>query len=152
MNRRMFLTATLAALPLSVSWAHNGIDHDAHHGGVVVPHKAIHFEAVALPAGGVQLYFSDKSGEPMPASTVKQVAAEIEYSGGKTETVDMAIDPTGVFWAGKSAPLTDAKAMLRVGFSFESAPVILEVSGAALIAAAKKPKKTADKKIADQRP
>jgi len=145
MNRKfLFALALLAAPP---SWAHNGVDDEPHHGGVVRPYKSLHFEAVTLPAGGVQIYFSDAMGEPLPASAVTQVAAEIEHPGGKTDTVDMDIDPTGVFWTGKSAPLSDAKAVLRIGFSFHGAPATVEVPGARLIAAAKKgpPKKVADK-------
>lgn len=145
MNRfGLILLALLAVFP---ALAHNGVDDEPHHGGVVKPYKTLHFEAVALPAGGVQLYFSDAMGEPLPASAVSQVAAEIEHPGGKTDTVDMAIDPTGVFWAGKSAPLSDAKAVLRIGFSFQGVPATTEVPAAALIAAAKKKpvgKKTAD--------
>ncbi|HEX2761596.1 MAG TPA: hypothetical protein VHM27_13820 [Rhizomicrobium sp.] len=153
MNRRTLLLASLVVSPMffASAWAHNGVDHGAYHGGVVRPYKELHFEAVVLPAGGVQLYFSDKMGEPLPASTVSQVAAEVEYSGGKVETVDMAIDPTGVFWAGKSAPLADSKAVLRIGFTFRGAPATVELPGAALIAAAKKgpPKKATGKKVAD---
>lgn len=152
MNRKLLLAlASLAAPPiiLSPSWAHNGVDDEPHHGGVVRPYKALHFEAAVLPAGGVQLYFSDAMGEPLPASTVSQVAAEIDHSGGKIDAVDMDIDPTGVFWTGKSAPFSDAKAVLRIGFSFQGASATVEVQGAALIVAAKKGPL---KKIADKHP
>jgi hypothetical protein len=150
MNKyKSILLALFAALaaPPTFSWAHNGVDDEPHHGGVVKPHKDLHFETAVLPSGGVQIYFSDAMGEPLPASAVSQVAAEIEHPGGKTDTVDMDIDPTGVFWAGKSAPLGDPKAVLRIGFSFHGAPATVEVPGAALISAAKKgpPKKVADK-------
>ena len=154
MNKcRLFLLALLAApAALSPSWAHNGVDDEPHHGGVVKPHKEQHVEAVVLPAGGVQLYFSDAMGEPLPASAVSQVAAEIEHPGGKTDEVDMDIDPTGVFWTGKAVPLGDPKAVMRVGFTFQGAPATVEVPGAALIAAAKKgpPKKAGDKIAADK--
>lgn len=151
MNRRVLMLALLAAVP---AWAHNGVDHGAHHGGVMGTTKDLHVEAVTPLAGGVQLYFFDKMGEPLPASAVTDVAAEIEHPGGKTDSVDMAIDPTGVFWTGKAAPLTDAKAVLHVGFSFHGAAAMVDVPGASLIAAAKKgpPKKAttvADHKVAD---
>ena len=135
MNRYSLLLLVLLSAP---ALAHNGVDDEPHHGGVVKPIKTLHLEAAALPAGGVQIYFSDAMGEPLPASAVSQVAAEIEYPGGKTDSVDMGIDPTGVYWSGKSAPLSDAKTVLRVGFSFHGAPAMVEVPGAALIAAAKK--------------
>lgn len=153
MNRRTLLLALLVLPPAGLApvRAHNGVDHGAHHGGVVRPYKDLHFEAAVLPAGGVQLYFSDKAGEPLPASTVSQVAAEIEHPGGKTDSIDMTIDPTGVFWTGKSAPLADAEAVLRIGFAFQGAPATVELPGAALIAAAKKapPRKATGKKVAD---
>lgn len=156
MNRRILLLALLALPPMTVApaAAHNGVDHGAHHGGVVRPYKDLHFEVAVLPAGGVQIYFSDKMGEPLPASTVAQVAAEIEHPGGKTDSIEMGIDPTGVFWTGKSAPLADGKAVLRIGFTFQSAPATVEVAGAALIAAAKKgpPKKVTGNKVADGHP
>jgi hypothetical protein len=147
MNRYSLLLFVLLAAPVA-ALAHNGVDDEPHHGGVVRPYKDLHFEAAVLPAGGVQIYFSDGMGEPLPASAVSQVAAEIEHPGGKTDTVEMDIDPTGVFWTGKSTPLSDAKAVLRIGFSFHGAQATVEVPGAALIAAAKK--KPVSKKVADK--
>lgn len=134
MNRKILALALLLATP---AFAHNGVDHDAHHGGVVRPWKELHFEAAALPAGGLQLYFSDATGEPLPASAVSQVVVEIAHPGARTEYLDMAIDPTGVFWAGKALPLTDAKSVLHVGFSFHGAGASVEVPGAPVIAAAR---------------
>ena len=135
MNKVSLLAFFLMTAP---ALAHNGVDDEPHHGGVVRPYKALHYEAAALPAGGVQIYFSDAMGEPLPASAVSQVAVEIEHPGAKTDYVDMAIDPTGVFWAGKSAPLSDAKSILHIGFSFQGTPAALALPGSALIAAAKK--------------
>lgn len=141
MNKRLILAASLLALfpGLSLSaWAHNGVDDEPHHGGVVRPYKDLHYEAAVLPAGGVQIYFSDATGEPLPASAVSQVMVEIEHPGARTDYVDMAIDPTGVFWTGKSQPLSDAKSVLHVGFTFHGSAANVEVPGAPLIAAAKK--------------
>ena len=144
MNRFVILLALAAAFP---AFAHNGVDDEPHHGGVVRPHKDLHLETAVLPAGGMQIYFSDAMGEPLPASAVSQVAVEIDHPGAKTDAVDLSIDPTGVFWTGKSAPLTDAKSTVRVGFSFNGAAGLVELPGTALIAAAKKgpPKKVAEK-------
>lgn len=145
MNRRLVLIscALLAALPAA---AHNGVDDEPHHGGVVRPYKDLHLEIAVLPAGGVQIYFSDAMGEPMPASIVPDVDVEIAHPG-KTGAVDMTIDRTGVFWEGKAPPLTDSQATLRVGFVYRAAPGMVEVPAAKLIAAAKKgpPKKAAGK-------
>jgi hypothetical protein len=144
MNRFAIFLALVIALP---AYAHNGVDDEPHHGGVVRPHKDLHLETAVLPAGGMQIYFSDAMGEPLPASAVSQVVVEIDHPGAKTDAVDMDIDPTGVFWMGKSGPLTDAKSIVRVGFTFHGAQGLVELPGAALIAAAKKgpPKKVAEK-------
>lgn len=141
MNRRLALALSLALLAAPAA-AHNGVDDEPHHGGVVRPHKDLHLETALLPAGGVQVYFSDAMGEPLPASVVADVQVEIAHPG-KTEAVDMAIDRTGVFWEGKAPPLTDAKAVVRVGFVFRAAPGMVEIPADRLIAAAKKgpPKK-----------
>ena len=137
MNKWIVLVALLAATP---AFAHNGVDDEPHHGGVVKSYTTLHFEAASLPAGGVQIYFSDATGEPLPASAVSDVAVEIAHPSAKTEYVEMAIDPTGVFWQGKGMPLTDAKATMRIGFTFSNAPANIEVAVDALIAgAAKKP-------------
>jgi hypothetical protein len=144
MNKFAILLALAIALPV---YAHNGVDDEAHHGGVVRPHKDLHLETAVLPAGGMQIYFSDAMGEPLPASAVSQVVVEVDHPGTKTDAIDMSIDPTGVFWMGKSAPLNDAKSIVRVGFSSNGVQGLVELPGAALIAAAKKgqPKKVAEK-------
>ncbi|MCP5411394.1 MAG: hypothetical protein H6924_04560 [Alphaproteobacteria bacterium] len=141
MNRLLLRAVLLVPLVLGApAIAHNGVDDEPHHGGVVVAHKDMHFETAALPAGGVQIYFSDAMGEPLPASALSQVAVEIAHPGLKTEYVDMQIDPTGVFWTGKTAPLTDAKATLHVGFVRQGKSALVDVAAAKVIAAAKAPK------------
>jgi hypothetical protein len=129
---RFLLAALLIAAP---AFAHNGVDHSAHHGGIVRPWKELHYETATLPAGGIQIYFADAAGEPLPASAVAQVALEIAHPAAKTEYVDMAIDPTGVFWTGKTLPLTDTASTLRIGFTFHGAAASVEVPGAPVIAA-----------------
>ncbi len=95
----LFPLALLAALP---AMAHNGVDDEPHHGGVVRPHKDLHLETAVMPMGGVQIYFSDAMGEPLPASAVSDVAVEVDHPGAKTDAIDMNIDPTGVFWTRNS--------------------------------------------------
>lgn len=146
MNRRLALLLSLSVMA-APALAHNGVDDEPHHGGVVRPHKDLHLETAVLPQGGVQVYFSDAMGEPLPASAVTDVDVEIDHPGAKTDAVTMAIDPTGVFWQGKAAVLADPKAILRVGFVFQGAPGLVELPGGKLIEAAKKgpPKKVAGK-------
>jgi len=138
MNRPTMLSLLTMLAFAAPAFAHNGVDDEPHHGGVVKPYKDLHYEAAVLPAGGVQIYFSDATGEPLPASAVSQVAVEIAHPGAKTDYVEMAIDPTGVFWTGKSQPLTDAKSVVRIGFTFHGSSANVELASAPLIAAAKK--------------
>ncbi len=65
----------------------------------------------------------------LPAATVADVAVEIERPGARTEAVDMAIAAEGDHWIGKSAPVSDAKTMVRVAFVFEGEPVLVNVPG-----------------------
>jgi len=134
MNRKILAALILMAAP---ALAHNGVDHGAPHHGVIKPFKDVHLEVVAPIAGGVQVYVTDAEAEALPASTLSQVAVEIVHPGAKTEYLDMAIDPTGVFWAGKSAALKDAKSIVRIGFGLRGASGSIEMPGAPLIASAK---------------
>ena len=133
---RFLLALIVVALPLSAG-AHNGVDHEPHHGGTLKTYQSMHYEVVPV-SDGLQVYFSEASGEQLPASAVSQMAIEIERPGLKTEYVDMAIDPTGVFWEGKCQPVTDPKSVLRVGFMLRGKSALTEVSGESLLAAGKK--------------
>ena len=135
MNRRFLLSLAVLVLPLSVA-AHNGVDHNPHHGGVLKTYGNNHFEAVLVP-GGLRVFFSEASGASLPASAVSQMEIEIERPGAKTEYVAMAIDPTGVFWFGKSQPITDPKSAVRIGFVLRGKPGMVEATGTALLAAGK---------------
>jgi hypothetical protein len=136
MNRRFLLSLAAALmLPLSAA-AHNGVDHNPHHGGVLKTYGNNHFEAVLVP-GGLQVFFSEASGASLPASAVSQMEIEIERPGAKTEYVAMTIDPTGVFWFGKCQPITDPKSVARIGFVLRGKPGMVEATGTALLAAGK---------------
>jgi len=124
-----------AAAPAAL--AHGGEHDEASHGGVMVPHGAMHFEVVAKPKGGVDVYFSDEHGNPLPASAASQLAVEIEHPKSETEYLAMAIDRTGGFWTGSSKPLTDGGSVLHIGFVMQGKPALVDVPGASLIAAAK---------------
>jgi hypothetical protein len=142
MNKYLHVLLPLLALTLALALpasAHNGVDDEPHHGGVVKAWQDMHFEAAVLPTGGVQVYFSDAMGEPMPASAISQVQVEVARPGQKTEYIDLAIDPTGVFWIGKSQPLAEPKSVMRVGFVTRGKSALVEVPGERLIAASKKP-------------
>ena len=135
MNRRFLLSLAVLMLPLPAV-AHNGVDHNPHHGGVLKTYENNHFEAVLVP-GGLQVFFSEASGASLPASAVSQMEIEIERPGAKTEYVVMAIDPTGVFWLGKSQPINDPKSVVRIGFVLRGKSGMVEATGTALLAAGK---------------
>lgn len=110
-------------------------DHDARHGGFVMMYEDIHFEVAVLPAGGVQVYYSDAARGELPAATVSDVVVEIERPGAATEYVTMGMSAGGDFWEGASAPVADPEAVVRVGFLYEGAPLMLDVPASALVAA-----------------
>lgn len=129
---RLFALALCLAVPLP-ALAHNGVDHNAHHGGILRTVPDLHFE-VALSGGVLQVYFSSPSGEQLPASAISQVDIEIAPPGGKAQYLSMAIDPTGVFWMGKPQPL-DGKSVIRVGFVRGGKSALLDVPAEPVLAA-----------------
>lgn len=108
-------------------------DHDAHHGGFVMMYEDIHFEVAAVPAGGIQIYYTNAARIELPAATVSDVAVEIVRPDTATEYVTMSISASGDFWEGSSAPVTETGAIVRVGFLYEGAPLMLDVPATALI-------------------
>jgi len=110
-------------------------DHDARHGGFVMMYEDIHFEVAVLPAGGVQVYYSDAARGELPAATVTEVVVEIERPDTATEYVTMAMSAGGDFWEGASAPVADPEAVVRVGFLYEGTPLMLDVPASAFVAA-----------------
>jgi hypothetical protein len=125
-----------AGMPLP-SAAHEGPahgNHDPHHGGVVLMYGMdLHFEIVLLPAGDIRIYFSDGQRVELPASAASDVAIEIERTGGKTETVTMAIGATGECWEGKSAPIKDVDATLHLAFVFQGNPIVVSFAASSLL-------------------
>ncbi|NKF24421.1 hypothetical protein [Solimonas marina] len=106
----------------SVACAHGA--HTPHHSGAVVQYKSIHYEVAALPQGGVQLYITSEKGRDMPASSVSDVAVQIERPDGSSENVDMARDPSNDLWQGTSRPVKDLKSIFHVAFIYLDEPVI----------------------------
>lgn len=125
-----------AGMPLP-SVAHEGPahgNHDPHHGGVVLMYGMdLHFEIVLLPAGDIRIYFSDGQRTDLPASAASDLALEIERTGGKSESVTMAIGATGECWEGKSAPIKDAQATLHLAFVFQGNPIEISYAVASLL-------------------
>lgn len=108
-------------------------DHDARHGGFVMMYVDLHFEVVALPEGGVRVYYTDAARSELPAATVSDVVVEIARPGSATEYVAMAVSASGDFWEGSSQPVADPQATVSVGFLYEGEPLMLDVPASALL-------------------
>lgn len=108
-------------------------DHDARHGGFVMMYEDIHFEVAVLPAGGVQVYYTDAARSELPAAAVSDVVVEIERPGAATEYVTMAMSAAGDFWEGGSTPLAEPEAVVRVGFLYAGKPLMLDIPASALV-------------------
>jgi len=91
---------TAAALPCS---GHDGQpDHQPRHGGIVFTSGDLDAEFVMPKPGRYQVYFSDASGEEVPASMASGVTLSIRR-GAAAEKVPLRIDDAGESWVGSSA-------------------------------------------------
>jgi hypothetical protein len=125
MNKRHLLLA--AALLAAPALAHNGVIHEAPHGGIMQPVKNADLEIVLAPKGGVRIYLNDAKGRPLPASAASELSVEIDRPGAKTEYVTMTRDPSGTLWTGNSKPVTDPKSIVRIGTVVQGASGLIEV-------------------------
>jgi len=113
-------------------------NHNPHHGGAVLMYGMdLHFEVVLDPAGALRIYFSDAQRVDLPASSVSDVAVEIDRPGAKPESVAMAIDATGEYWQGKSAPIGAGDSTMNIAFVFLGNPIVVSMPTSGLLPAAK---------------
>lgn len=124
------------APPLSAQEGKPHGDHNPHHGGLVLMYGAdLHYEIVLSPAGKVELWLSDGARDDLPAAIVSDVAVEIERSGGKRESIDMAIAPTGESWIGKGSAVKEEGTVLHLAFVFHGDAAVVEFPASALMGA-----------------
>ena len=123
-STRLLPLALLLAAPAA---AHNGVIHEAPHGGIVRPVKNADLEIVLAPKGGVRIYLMDTKGRGLPASAATDISVEIHPPAGRTQYVTMRPDPSGTLWTGASAPVTDPKAVVRIGTVIAGQSGLIEV-------------------------
>jgi hypothetical protein len=125
---------TLSAQALQAQEMKPHGDHNPHHGGIVLMYGMdLHYEIVLSPGGKVQLWLSDSTREDLPAAIVSDVAVEIERSGGKRETVDMAIGDAGESWEGQGAAVKEDGTVLHLAFVFRGDPAVVSFPASALM-------------------
>lgn len=128
MNRKLLLPLAAAFLGVAApAVAHNGVIHEAPHGGIMKPVGKQHLEIVLAPAGGVRIYLNDGASRPLPASAASELSVEIDRPGTKTEYVAMRPDPSNSLWTGASRPVTNSKSIVRIGTVVAGAPALIEV-------------------------
>lgn len=127
MNSRRSLASLALLLVAAPIAAHNGVIHEAPHGGIMRPIKNADLELVLAPKGGVRIYVMDTKGRQLPASAATDMSVEIDRPGAKTEYVTMKPDPTGTLWTGPSRPVTDPKSIVRVGTLVDGQSGLIEV-------------------------
>ncbi|WP_420141816.1 hypothetical protein [Sphingomonas sp.] len=125
MNKLAFVACSFLALA-APALGHNGVIHEAPHGGIMKAVKNADLEIVLAPAGGVRIYLVDPAGRPLPASAATDLSVEIDRPGAKTEYVTMRPDPTGTLWTGASKPVPDPKSVIRVGTVIRGASALIE--------------------------
>lgn len=125
---KTYVTLVATALALAApACAHNGVIHEAPHGGIMRPANNAHLEIVLAPAGGIRIYIYDLKNSPLPASAASDVSVEIDRPGVKTEYVTLRRDPTGTLWTGDSKPVADPASVVRVGSVIGGASALVEV-------------------------
>jgi hypothetical protein len=127
MNRTHLIAAIAMLVLAGRAPAHNGVIHEAPHGGIMKAVKNADVEIVLAPAGGVRIYLVDPAGRPLPASAATDLSVEIDRPGAKTEYVTMRPDPTGTLWTGSSKPVTDPKSVVRIGSVVRGESALIEV-------------------------
>lgn len=127
MNKTKLAALALLMLGISPAFAHNGVIHEAPHGGILKATKTAHLEILLAPKGGVRIYFMDASGKALPATAASDLSVEIDRPGQKTEYVTMKPDPTSTLWMGNSKPVTDPKSIVRIGSVVQGTSDLIEV-------------------------
>jgi len=146
MNKVSRWLAALSLALLSVATARAQGDmpmhgnHNPHHGGIVLMYGMdLHFEVVLERTGALRIYFSDGQRADLPASSVSDLAVEIDRPGALSEAVEMAINATGDYWQGKSAPVGMGDSTMNIAFVFRGDPIVVSVPTSNLMPAAKTP-------------
>ena len=124
MNKVVLVASLCLAAPVA---AHNGVIHEAPHGGILKATTNAHLEIVLAPAGGARIYFLDAKGRPLPASAASDVSVEIDRPGQKTEYVTMRPDPTNSLWTGSGRPAPDPKSVIRIGCVVAGDSALIEI-------------------------
>jgi hypothetical protein len=92
----------MIALSAPFCVAHDGQpEHQPKHGGIVFSSSDLDAELVpAKQTGRYQLFFTDGSGDELPAAITQDVSLSIKRPNGSTERVPMRIDDSGESWIG----------------------------------------------------
>jgi hypothetical protein len=88
------------------------------HGGVLFASGAVDAEFVLKPNGVYQLYFTDSTGEELPASTLSDLTLTIKRASGAPENLSLRIDDSGESWLGTGSPNVGAIATAGISYKF----------------------------------
>lgn len=127
MNKLLLILGLSGLALASPATAHNGVIHEAPHGGIMRAISNADIEIVLAPKGGVRVYLNAPKGGPLPASAASEVSAEIDRKDQKTEYVTMAPDKTGTLWTGNSKPVSDPANVIRIGVVVQGVSGLIEV-------------------------
>lgn len=92
------------------------------HGGVLFASDQLDAEFVLKSKGVYQVYFTDETGEELPASIVSDLNVAIKRGPGPAENVAMRIDDSGESWTGNGTPN---------GAAIQSARIVYHLQGKA---------------------
>ena len=120
--RSVTLTALAAGLG-ATSLCAQGIGRlHPQHGGILFASDAVNAEFVLKPKGAYQVYFTDPTGEELPASVAADVALSLKRVSGATESIALHVDDSGEAWAGNGAPVDGPIASAHITYKYHGKP------------------------------
>jgi hypothetical protein len=94
-------------------------DHNPRHGGIVLMHGDLHYEAVLKRDGRYQLYFSDARRAPLPATVASTVTITITRRREPAEVVALQIAGDGESWTAEGRPVGEPDATVRIAYEID---------------------------------
>lgn len=116
--RRLALAALFSLALVGTVFAQGIGRLQPKHGGVLFATGALDAEFVLNPKGLYEVYFTDSTGEELPASTVSDVALAIKPASGTQENVALKIDDSGECWTGAGKPTNGVSIKAQVSYRF----------------------------------
>ena len=102
-------------------------DHSAHHGGMVLMNREVHYEVVLDRGGKHRIWFSDAVRDDLPASQAAKVTMTIARKDAPPETLALGIDDSGESWVAAGQPVTPGDVTVMIRYVLRGEPFEIEI-------------------------